>query len=220
MASIASAWGAPASPAGDTETKDDENVQEIERAYLRAQPDRFIRVASRRKRTGFLIAAGVFLVVALGVAVGAPAMWAHFSGQAQAGYESVRPFRGSGMAFFGIMIVGAMCLILGVICAWLAATKAADWIDSRTGNRLRTGRVARFPDAAAFERIAREMYAGTLAEIPEIRDQAGSGKMILQTMEDREAQRVHVWLESSDGRTASAELHGAAWGRLATHRTV
>ncbi|WP_105565737.1 hypothetical protein [Microbacterium halophytorum] len=195
-------------------------MQEIERAYLQAQPQRFRQVADPKRRRGFAIAAAIFLIAALAIALSAPALWEHFSNLPEA-RNLRRPWlNGSGGALFGIVLIGAFCLFFGLFCTWFAVAKSTSWVDSQTGSRLHNGRVARFSDHSAFDRYAAQLRDGTLPEIPEISGQVGSGKMILQSMEDREAHRVHIWLETKDGRTAHAELDGAAWERLSRGRTA
>ncbi|WP_221584815.1 hypothetical protein [Microbacterium sp. G2-8] len=192
----------------------------MERAYLQTQPQRFHQAADPRKRRGFAIAAGIFLIATLAIAVSAPALWEHFSTLPEARNVRRPWLNGTGGGFFGIMLIGAFCLFFALFCTWFAVVKSKSWIDTQTGSRLRSGRVARFPDDSAFEHYAAQLSDGTLREIPEISGQVGSGKMILQSMEDREARRVHVWLETAGGRSAHAEFDSTAWDRLSTGRAV
>lgn len=192
-------------------------LQEIDRGYFEAQPHRFERVPNARKRAGWLIAAAPFLLIGIGIAVASPWIWAHFAEQIAAGVEGWRIGRGPGAAFFGVMLVGALGLILGGIFAYTGLFDAKSWRDRTTGGTLTTGRVERYPKADRFDELAHQIYSGTLS-LPLPKGDAARGKMILQTMEDRDHGLVHVWLEAADGRTAQAVWEGETAQRIARER--
>ena len=191
-------------------------LQEIERGLLRAQPERFAQERSRQKLVGYGIAAGVLLLAAIIGTASLPAFWAHFSGMAQAGYDPVRPFRGAGMGFVGVVIALVFLWLFGLLFAHAAIFRARNWVERASGHRIRTGRTARFGDVGAYDRWFAQIQSGGLASFPDAAGGAGAGKAILQTVEDREGGRVFVWLEAADGRHASFEFEGAPARALMT----
>lgn len=189
-------------------------LQEIDRGYFEAQPHRFERVPNARKRAGWLIAAAPFLLIGIGIAVASPWIWAHFEAQIAAGVDNIRIGRGPGAAFVGVMLAGALGLIIGGIFAYTGIFDAKSWRDRTTGAILTNGLVERYPTADRFDELAHQVFSRTLtAPLP--KGDATRGKMILQTMEDREHGIVHVWLEAADGRTAQAAWDGDAARRIA-----
>lgn len=183
-------------------------LQEIERGLLRARPERFARERSRQKVVGYGTAAGVLLLGAIVGTASLPAFWAHFSGMAQAGYDPVRPLRGAGMAFVGVVIGLVFLWLFGLLFAHAAIFRAWNWVELPSGHRIRTGRTARFDDAAEFDRWLDVLQSGRFTSFPDVAGRAGSGKVVLQTVENREGDRVFVWLEAVDDRHASFEFEG------------
>lgn len=185
-------------------------LQEIERGLLHSQPERFARERSRRKALGYRIAAGVLLLAAIAGTASLPAFWAHVSGMAQTGYDPVRPFRGAGMGFAGVVIGLVFLWLFGLLFAHAPVFRAHDWVERASGHRIRFGRTARFDDVAEYDRWLAVLQSGRLAAFPDAVSRTGSGKVVLQTIEDPEGERVLVWLEAADGRHASFEFAGAS----------
>ena len=104
-------------------------LQEIERGLLHSQPERFARERSRRKALGYRIAAGVLLLAAIAGTASLPAFWAHFSGMVQTGYDPVRPFRGAGMGFAGVVMGLVFLWLFGLLFAHAAVFRAHDWVE-------------------------------------------------------------------------------------------
>ncbi len=191
-------------------------LREAERGYLEAHPERYARRRSRPKLIGYGIGAAVLLIPAIAGTVAIPTLWEHFSALTQSGYESVRPNRGPGMAFVGVIIALALLWLFGLLLAHAALFRAKDWIDTATGHRVRIGRTARFGDLGAYDRWLVELQSGRFTIFPEAPDRAGTGRVVLQTIEDRDAGTVVVWLEASDGRSVAVPLEAAAARPLLT----
>ncbi len=189
---------------------------EIEKGYLSAQPTRFERRASRRRRTTYLVGAGVFGVAALVMTVTAPGWIAGLQQQIADGLSPQRASRGPAVTIVGVVVWTVALWVLAGMALTGAYRRAYEWVDVETGGVLRSGRIARFKDLSDFDALAGRLRDGALTAFPSGGTGHTGGKTVVQTVEDVAAQRIHIWIADESGRSASAVVSGATavpWGR-------
>ncbi|MGW8483806.1 hypothetical protein ACWGJP_11775 [Microbacterium sp. NPDC055903] len=191
-------------------------LAEIEKGYLAAQPARFERRASRRKRTPYLIGASVFGAAAIVFTIVAPGWIVRLQEDVADGFAPVRASRGPAVVIVGVVVWTVALWVLTGMALVGAFRRAFEWVDLETGGVLRSGRIARFKDLSDFDALAGGVKSGALVAFPSGGTCNTRGKTVVQTVEDLAAQRIHVWIEDESGRSTSAVVAGAAavpWGR-------